>query len=160
MKYLISIVLVIWAGLAFTPNNEPSEDPETTFDIEDYSWLAGRWTGDGFGGTSEELWSPPQNGVMMGVYRHHDKDGKLVFYEFLTLDKTGMKLKHFNADMTSWETKEDFVSFGMVEAKPGKLVLKGLVFEKTSETTMEIKLRMRDDNGVRTEVFHMKRAPL
>lgn len=160
MKTFITVLLAFAMYFAWLSSPREREPIKETFDIEDYAWLAGRWTGDGFGGTSEELWSPPQNGTMMGVYRHHDKDGKLVFYEFLTLDKTGMKLKHFNADMTAWETKEDFVHFEMVEALPGKLVLKGLIFEKTSDTTMEIKLRMRDDNGVRTEVFHMQRKAL
>ena len=27
--------------------------------IEDMAWLAGRWLGDGLGGISEEIWSPP-----------------------------------------------------------------------------------------------------
>lgn len=29
-------------------------------------WLEGHWLGDGLGGVSEEIWSPPRGGVMMG----------------------------------------------------------------------------------------------
>ena len=96
----------------------------------------------------------------MGVYRHHNAKGELVFYEFLTLDKTGMKLKHFNADMTAWETKEDFVHFEMIEATKDKLAFKGLVFERKSNKEMEISLKLHQDGKTHTEVFHMKRVKL
>lgn len=123
-----------------------------------YAWLAGHWTGDGFGGVSEELWSPPsENGTMMGVYRHHKGDGSLNFYEFLTLDSTGMKLKHFNPDLTGWETKEDFVHFELVEFTENKIVLKGLVFERKSDTEMEICLDLKSGEKKWTEVFTMRR---
>src|SRR5687767_15714011 len=37
--------------------------------IADMAWLAGRWTGDGLGGRTEEIWSPPDAGTMMGTFR-------------------------------------------------------------------------------------------
>lgn len=135
-----------------------SEKEHVSFDIENYAWIVGHWTGDGFGATSEELWSPAQNGVMMGVFRHHDKNGELVFYEFLTIDSTGMKLKHFNPDMTAWGTKEDMVHFEMIEVLPNKLVMKGLIMERESDSEMDISLRMNQGGEIVTEVFHMKRT--
>lgn len=152
-KYLLALSTIFIFANVTSPFLE-----NEVFDIEDYAWIAGHWTGDGFGGTSEELWSPAQNDVMMGVYRHHDKDGKLVFYEFLTIDSTGMKLKHFNADMTAWETKEEMVHFEMIEALPNKLVMKGLIMEKISNNEMNISLRMNQGGEIVTEVFHMKRV--
>ena len=123
-----------------------------------YAWLAGTWTGDGFGGTSEEMWSAPSaDGTMMGAYRHHKGDGSLNFYEFLVLDSTGLKLKHFNPDMVSWETKEDFVHFELIEFTENKIVLKGLVFERKSDTEMEIRLSMKSGEKKWTEVFSMTR---
>ncbi|GAB5524102.1 MAG: hypothetical protein Roseis2KO_19740 [Roseivirga sp.] len=134
------------------------ERPEPVdFDINNYSWLAGHWTGDGFGGVSDEVWSLPAGGVMMGVYRNI-QEGKVVFYEFITLDETGMKLKHFSPEMESWEEKEDFVHFEMIEATPDKLTFKGLIFERKSDTEMDISLKMQEKGEVRTEVFHMKRV--
>lgn len=127
------------------------------FDINNYSWLAGHWTGDGFGGVSDEVWSLPAGGIMMGVYRNIQK-GKVVFYEFITLDETGMKLKHFTPEMKSWEEKEDYVHFEMIEATADKLTLKGLVLERKSDTEMDISLKMKENGVVRTEVFHMKRV--
>ncbi len=142
------------SGMVVLKEEQPA--PEY-FDINNYSWLAGHWTGDGFGGVSDEVWSLPAGGAMMGVYRNI-QDGKVVFYEFITLDETGMKLKHFTPEMKSWEEKEDFVHFEMIEATPDKLTFKGLVFERKSDTEMDISLKMQENGEVRTEVFHMKRV--
>ncbi|MEP1034154.1 DUF6265 family protein [Ekhidna sp.] len=123
-----------------------------------YAWLAGTWTGDGFGGTSEEMWSQPSaDGTMMGTYRHHKGDGSLNFYEFMVMDSTGLRLKHFNPDMMAWETKEDFVHFKLIEFTENKIVLKGLVFELKSDTELEIRLDLKDGDKKWTEVFTMKR---
>lgn len=123
-----------------------------------YAWLAGSWTGDGFGGTSEEVWSEPSaEGKMMGVYRHHKGDGSLNFYEFLVLDSTGLKLKHFYPDLTGWETKEDFVEFELIEFTENMIILKGLVFERKSDTEMEIRLDLSNGDKKWTEVFKMTR---
>lgn len=123
-----------------------------------YSWLAGTWVGDGFGGTSEEMWSEPSaDGTMMGTYRHHKGDGSLNFYEFMVMDSTGLRLKHFNPDMMAWETKEDFVHFKLIEFTENKIILKGLVFERKSETELEIRLDLKNGDKQWTEVFNMTR---
>lgn len=123
-----------------------------------YAWLAGTWTGDGFGGTSEEMWSSPSaDGTMMGVYRHHKGDGSLNFYEFMVMDSTGLKLKHFHPNMIGWETKEDFLHFKLIEFAENKIVLEGLVFELKTENEMEIRLDLKNGDKKWTEVFKMKR---
>jgi hypothetical protein len=129
-----------------------------TKDTPSYSWLAGSWTGNGFGGTSEEMWSQPsEDGTMMGTYRHHKGDGSLNFYEFMVMDSTGLRLKHFDPDMKAWETKEEFVHFNAVKFTEDKIVLKGLTFERKSDTEMEIKLDLKDGDKKWTEVFKMTR---
>ena len=156
-KNVLAVVFV--AGLlCFLPAIADSDSNNSSIKIEDSAWLAGHWIGDGFGGTSEEVWTKPVNGVMMGMFRLHDKDGKLVFYEFLTIDEKGLTLKHFHPDMKGWETKDEVVTFNMVEAPPGKIILKGLSFEKQSETEMHISLSIRRGDAIETEVFHMKRV--
>ena len=60
--------------------------------------------------------------------------------------------------MVGWETKEDYVTFEMVDYSPDKIELKGLTFERKSDTEMEIRLKMRYGEEVKTEVFKMKRA--
>ena len=136
-----------------------SPEPAT---IEDFSWLAGRWTGNGLGGQTEETWSAPLGGVMLGTFRLL-RDGKAVFYEFLTLGVNGnglsMRLKHFNPDLTSWEEKEQFVEFRYVRTA-GKLAqFEGLTFERESDEALTIYLALRGKEVVvREEVFRMKRA--
>ncbi|MEQ9402410.1 MAG: DUF6265 family protein [Cyclobacteriaceae bacterium] len=154
IKTLLSIGTLLICTLVFSG----SDPKKKKFDINDYAWLAGSWTGDGFGGTSEEMWSPPSaDGTMMGVYRHHKGDGSLNFYEFLVLDSTGLRLKHFTPDLIGWETKEKFVTFEMVEFTKDKIVLKGLIFERKSDNEMEIRLKLKYGEEVKTEVFKMKR---
>lgn len=137
--------------------NPIQSETTTKFDINDFSWLSGHWIGEGFGGVSEEIWSPPADGTMMGMFRQLNDD-KLVFYEFLLLDETGLRLKHFHPDLKGWETKDEFVTFEMVEYSKKKIVLKGLEFELKSKNEMEIRLRMRQGDEVKTEVFKMKRS--
>ncbi len=124
-----------------------------------YAWIEGTWVGDGFGGTSEEIWSQPSSdGTIMGSFRHFNSDGSLNFYEFLVLDSTGLRLKHFNPDMSAWEEKEDFVTFELIAFEENKIVLKGLTYELKSENEMEIRLDLRNMEGDKwTEVFTMKK---
>lgn len=89
---IFSLLTVSLLSISATALAEP--------DLDQLDWLTGHWQGDGFGGSSEEIWSPARNGVMMGMFRHHKADGDLNFYEFFTIDADGLKLKHFNPDMT------------------------------------------------------------
>src|SRR5690606_36146300 len=92
-----------------------AQSPPAT--IDRVAWLAGRWVGEGLGGVSEEIWSPPAGGAMMGSYRLL-KDGAPVFYEmFLLVEEKGtliLKVKHFAPDFTGWEEKSEFVDFPLV----------------------------------------------
>ena len=155
MKVIAALCLLV--GVSFSPVLETEPKEVTEFNIEDYQWLAGSWLGDGFGGVSEESWSLPVDGTMMGMYRHY-KDGKIMFYEFLLLDETGIRLKHFNPDLTAWEDKEEMTRFEMISFSKTKLEMKGLVFELKSKDEMEIRLQLTQNGEVRTEVFSMKRV--
>lgn len=132
------------------------ENPE----ISDFGWLAGNWVGDGFGGVSQEAWTEPSAGSMIGSYKHY-KDGKVTFYEILHIAKNegkiSLKLKHFNPDLTGWEEKDDFVEFPFVSATPTKIEFKGLSYELVEEDKMEIRLRLNRGGEVSTEVFHFEK---
>jgi hypothetical protein len=129
--------------------------------IEEMAWLAGRWTGDGLGGRTEEIWSPPDGGTMVGTFRLVRED-KPVFYEFLTLRVTdsglAMRLKHFHPDMTGWEEKEMFVEFLYVGREENRYYFEGLTFIREGEDAMTIYLALRSREGaVREQLFRMKR---
>jgi len=146
MKKQLTIFLIGWVSLAYAQEEVP------------YKWLQGHWVGDGFGGTSEEVWSAPStDGTMMGCYRHFKADGSVNFYEFLLLDSAGLRLKHFNPNFEGWEEKEDFLHFKKLEVTKTKVILQGLIYERISDDEMKIYLDMKAKDGKRTEVFTMRR---
>lgn len=80
----------------------------TDVTIEDFGFLAGFWQGEGFGGQSEEMWMPPSNGRMFGVFTQTN-DNALVFSEYMEISQQEggwvLRLKHFNPDFSGWEEK-------------------------------------------------------
>lgn len=128
--------------------------------IADMAWLAGTWRGDGLGGTSEEIWSEPQGGVMLGMYRHL-KDGKPVFYELLTLSEVDgsleIRLKHFHPDLRGWEERDASVAFPLVAKRDGMLFFGGMTFVPAGDRlTIYLAIGGRDGQ-VREETFRYTR---
>jgi Domain of unknown function (DUF6265) len=129
--------------------------------IADVEWLAGSWLGSGLGGVSEEIWSKPQGGVMMGAYRLI-MDGKPVFYEMMWLTETEgtlmLKLKHFHPNLVGWEEKDKTVDFKFVGRNGNRINFSGLTFERTDDKNLKIYLALKQKDGsVREELFIMKR---
>ncbi len=142
------IILIIGFALALTSITEKNSAPHPApFNIEDYSWLVGSWTGDGFGGVSHETWAEPVNGTMMGMYRHINAG--------CFMPKPGCSLNI--PDLTGWEEKDDMTTFEMISYSKDKIEMKGLVLEKKSDTEMVISLKMTRNGESHTEVFNMKR---
>ena len=175
MKRVVLLV-VCWSSLtsaavAQTPASGSSQtfhalrlgdQPPATATLGAAAWLAGRWIGEGLGGVSEEIWSEPRGGVMMGMYRSL-KQEQPIFYEFLMLaEEKGslvLKLKHFNPDFSAWEEKSGFVSFRLVKVEDRAIHFDGLSFIRESDDAMLIYLLLRDKSGtVREEEFRMRRV--
>jgi hypothetical protein len=155
MRNGVLTVVVALACLSGTAQAQPKAT------LADMAWLAGHWTGTGLGGVSEEVWSEPAAGAMMGMYRLV-VGGKVVFYELLTLvEENGslaLKLKHFNADLTGWEEKDRFVTFRLAKLTPAEAWFGGLTFKRVTNDRLEIFLALRGADGtIREEVFRMQR---
>ena len=105
--------------------------------IEDMAWLTGSWLGKGFGGTCEEVWSTPRADGMMGMFQMIGDKG-VVFYELCQIvEENGslvLKLKHFNGDLTAWETKEETVDFPLVKMEGTTAWFSGLTYIRTGDT--------------------------
>jgi hypothetical protein len=130
--------------------------------IEDMTFLTGHWTGDGLGGQTEETWTAPMAGEMLGTFRLV-RNGKTVFYEFLNLSVTArglsMRLKHFNPDMTGWEEKDKFIEFRYVKTEGNLVYFEGLTFRRENADELTIFLALKSKSGeVREETFRMKRS--
>jgi hypothetical protein len=148
-----------------TPNTfkESAEMKSPPATLEQMRWFAGHWTGPGLGGFTEETWTAPAAGAMLGMFRLI-KDGKPVFYEFLTLvEHDGsllLRLKHFNPDLTGWEEKADSVKFRLLRTGPDEIAFDGLTFRREGADKLRIFLaiRNRTDGSIREEMFELTRG--
>ena len=160
---LLAFLLPAVLASAQTSNTipAPAGQPGPKASVKDFEWLAGEWVGTGLGGVSEETWSAPAGGAMMGMYRLL-MNGGVSFYEFMNLlEENGsvvLKLKHFNADLTGWEEKDRFVSFRLAKLGTNEAWFGGLTFRRVAADRLEIFLAIRDKSGtVREEKFLMER---
>jgi hypothetical protein len=123
--------------------------------IENVSWIAGHWRGELFGGVVEEIWSPPFGGAMMGMFKHV-VDGEITFYEFMTIvQESGslvLKLKHFDSDMTAWESKKKTINFPLVKITQEAVFFDAYTFQRIDANTIQCYLRTQRKGREMTEV--------
>lgn len=160
---LVAFSICINAQVNNTENTlklaDAKASPKAT--ISDMEWIAGNWLGSGLGGVSEEIWSRPQGGVMIGTYRLIVND-KPVFYEMMMLtEKEGsliLRLKHFDPAFVGWEEKDKTVDFKFVSKSSNRVYFSGLTFERTNSNELRIYLALKQKDGsVVEELFTMKR---
>lgn len=130
--------------------------------VEDLGWLEGHWRGEAFGGIGEEIWSAPQDGALMGVFRHL-KRGRVAFYEILAIDEAAeglvMRLRHFNPDLTGWEEKDEPLRWPLVRMGRREAAFGGITYRRVDDDTLEITLEVRGrDGAVREEVHAYRRV--
>ena len=132
----VSIILATAPAHAAEPRTEHTyrlEDGEArpAATLEDASFLVGSWTGTAFGQRFEEVWNPPSAGSMVGMYKVFSGN-EVAFYELLLMTveegTLSLKVKHFNADFTAWEEKEDYVTFRLVKFDEDELHFGGISF--------------------------------
>jgi len=131
--------------------------------IADVAFLAGHWTGDGLGGRFEEVWTPPKQGVMVGMYRGLTIDGAPTFNELLVLrEEQGsliVRLKHFDPDMTGWEDKAQVVTMPFLGTRDGLVHFDRMSFQITGPDTLTCYLAESAKDGTVREVeFHYTRV--
>lgn len=153
---------VIWAqkSTAHTlPYDENSSGtPEAT--LEDVKWITGHWRGEAFGGTTEEIWSPPLGNSMMGSFKLV-AGGEVQFYELMTIVEVGstliLRLKHFHGDMKGWEEKDETVDFKLVAIAEGKAYFDNFTFESNSDDSITVYVVVEDDGKSQEVAFPYQR---
>jgi hypothetical protein len=122
--------------------------------IGDVAWIAGEWRAQALGGTAEEVWSGPQAGTMMGMFRLIKED-RLVFYEILTISEKDesliVRLKHFNPDLTGWEEKDEVVSFPLVKLGENEAYFDGMTFRRV-ENELHVFVASHHEDGTAGEL--------
>lgn len=131
--------------------------------IEDLAWMAGRWTGEGFGGQLEETWNPPMGGAMAATFRLVNEE-KPSFYEICLIAPEGnsliYKVKHFNPDLTAWEEKAEMVRFPLVKLEPGKVWFEGLTLVLEGDVcTQYLAMKQRDGSYREVKLIFRKNSP-
>lgn len=148
------------AGQNVLELEEGSSSPPATLD--DIAWLAGSWQGEAFGGTFEEVWTPPSNGSMAGLYKlvHN---GRVSVYEIqtITVEEGSLvwRVKHFTGDFVAWEDKEESVKFRLVKIEPEAAYFEGLTVRKEGENLIGF-LVASQDGKVTEERLVYRPAPL
>lgn len=119
--------------------------------LEDAAFLVGTWTGTAFGERMEESWSAPTGGSMVGTFKLFDGDAPSMYELMLLTVEDGtlsLKVKHFNADFSAWEEKQDYVNFRLVKLAEGELHFGGISFYKRSDDRVDGYIVMRNKDGV------------
>lgn len=128
--------------------------------LEDVSWLVGSWSGEAFGNTFEEVWNAPSAASMVGMWKLLDGE-QVVFYELMLLveeeGSLSLKVKHFNADLTAWEDKEDYVRFRLVKISEHEVHFSGLSFVRIDENEIHGFLALNHEGEVREEKLVYRR---
>lgn len=116
--------------------------------IADFAWLQGHWRGEGLGGFVEEVWLPPAGGSMAGVFRAV-ADGAISLYELFTISEPDLtlRLKHFHADVTGWEERDEVVTFPLVRVTPDEAVFEGLTFRRVGADGLQAVVRVGRADG-------------
>ena len=169
MKILLLLVLIILpislsAQTKNTENTVKLAEGQTgeKATINDIAGLAGNWNGTGLGGVSEEVWSKPNGGIMMGSYRLII-GGKPIFYEMMwMMEREGtliLRLKHFSPELVGWEEKDKTVDFRYVNKVGDRMNFSGLTFERVGDKGLNIYLALRQKDGtLKEEKFVMTRS--
>lgn len=121
--------------------------------VEDLAWLEGVWVGEGFGGYVEESISAPQAGQIIAYFRLIT-DGKPQLFEIETITETDgsliYRLKHFNADFSGWEEKDETVDFKLVAIEGKTAYFDGLTLSLRDDDTLVSGLLIGDSSGQTT----------
>ena len=139
--------------------DDPDSRPPAT--LADTAMLVGSWTGTAFGGTIEETWNPPSAGSMVGLFKLMHDDAVSLYEIMLIVEEEGtlnFKVKHFNADFSAWEDKEDYVNFRFIKAEEDALHFSGISFYKVGENELNAYLVMRNGDEIREEKIVYRRS--
>ena len=162
MKLTLLLLLLFYLP-TFGQNTIPYQDdnPSPKASLSDISWIAGHWKGEAFGGTTEEIWSPPLGDSMMFVFKLV-VEGKVAFYEIGHIRQEGetliLRLKHFNDNLTGWEEKDETVDFRLVKLEGNRVYFDDFTFERINDSEINLYVVIEQENGSKEEVrFNYKK---
>lgn len=167
MRFIICLIVCLFALSSCGAQKEMQYTKRLSQDqrspdaqIKSLDWLAGTWVGEAFGGTFEEVWSPPSGDSMMGMFKLTN-EGTTSFYELIIIREIEntliLQLKHFGDDLKGWEEKDETMDFKLVQMEPDAVHFEGYSFYRKSNDQVDCYVVI-DDEGKKTEYkFEFKR---
>lgn len=132
--------------------------------VADVAWIAGSWAARALGGRAEEVWAPPRNGNMMGMFRLLGDEG-VRFFEILTISEEDgsifLRLKHFHPDLRGWEEKDEDQRFPLVELEEDAAFFSGLTFQRSGPDRLDVYVASESPGGETRELAfaYTRQAP-
>ena len=128
--------------------------------IEEVNWLTGKWTGRGFGGILEEIWSAPKSGTMVATFSMYENKAP-VFFEFCMIAEANhslvYKVKHFNPDLTGWEEKNDYTTFHLVKLDEKAIYFEGFtMINHIDSCEIYLALKQKDGSFVEEKLMYYR----
>ena len=123
--------------------------PEATLD--DAQWLVGSWQGTAFGKRFEETWNPPSAGSMVGMFKLFGEDGPSMYELMIMTVEEGtlsLKIRHFSADFTAWEDKDEDVALRLVKKDDDALHFGTISFYRRSDDRIDAYVLFEDGEKV------------
>ncbi|WAT17256.1 DUF6265 family protein [Aurantiacibacter sp. MUD11] len=166
MRFWIAPVLLALAAPAAAQETRtlPEDYAPPAADLTQMEWLVGHWRGTGIGGhTAVEHWLPATGDTMVGTFIQTDDTGDIRFSEHMYLSEVDgsleLRLKHFNPDMTSWEERDDYVTFRLIEVEHCAARFGGLTLRCDGDDRLLVAVLIRNSEGATGElVFHLERV--
>lgn len=97
------------------------------------------------GGITEELWTAPLGGSMMGSFKLATADS-VIFYELMHIQQQGatvlLQIRHFSGNLFAWEEKDETEEFALVAIEGKTAYFEGLTFSRSAENELIIYVRM------------------
>ena len=157
MKNYLAFLFLFFSIPFYSQNTLKLDSLKTPFKatINDASWIAGHWEGTAFGGLTEEVWTSPLGGSMMGSFKLVVYD-EINFYELMTISEENetllLRIKHFSNDLKGWEEKDESEEFKLVKIESNRVYFDNLTFEKVSPSELNIYVVFKDESGNEEEV--------
>ncbi|WP_052158314.1 DUF6265 family protein [Lacinutrix jangbogonensis] len=141
LVFIITFALFLSGNAQQNTLKFPENGKSPKAELNQVSWIQGHWTGQAFGGITEEIWSPPLGDSMMFSFKLVSED-KVVFYELGGIrqvdDTLIFQLKHFGNDFKGWEEKDETIDARLVKIEDNRVYFDKFTFEKISNTEINI----------------------
>lgn len=148
-------------ALANETRTAVSGQPRPAAKVSELSWLAGAWEGEGISGPAHEVYSPPAGGVIVGHFVQQ-RGEDVWFYELMTVRPDGESisycLRHFNADLTAWEEKNQVQCFPLIARESDAWFFDGLTVRRKGDDEMVVAVRVKTRAEPQEYVFNYRRS--